>query len=228
MRGGRAALLVGVVVLAACGTAAPSPDRGGTTGPTATGPSPDPERTPAASPATSAPPPRSPTSGRLGPSAEPSPARSVGPQAVAAVDASLLDILPPDVDRVPLKFSAEASAGAVAADLDPEIEALAFAIGAALPDLVIVSVVQLAAESFDDAFFRRWRDTYADGVCASAGGTRPGVAQVELGGRNVYVGSCVNGGHTYFVWLAERGVIVSAYSVGDRKLGERLMESLEE
>jgi hypothetical protein len=180
------------------------------------------------------------------PSASPSAASPVGPSTSPAassssaaasspasggpvVDPSLLDILPGDVDGVPIAYSPEASEGTAAGGGVPEaVEALAYGLAVSGEDLVVASVVRLVDGAFGEAFYRDWRTTYAEGVCEPAGGVAPGTAEAELGGRNVFIGSCVNGGHTYVTWLEDRAVIVSAYAVGDRRFGERLMESLEE
>jgi hypothetical protein len=167
----------------------------------------------------------SPSASAARPSAPSSSSASGGP----VVDPSLLDILPGDVDGVPIAYSAEASEGTAAAGgLPAAVEALAYGLAVSGEDLVVASVVRLEAGAFGEAFYRDWRTTYAEGVCEPAGGAAPGTAEAELGGRNVFIGSCVNGGHTYVTWLEDRAVIVSAYAVGDRRFGERLMESLEE
>jgi hypothetical protein len=147
----------------------------------------------------------------------------------ARVDASLVAVLPADVDGVRVEFSPEASEETIAGgNLPPQVDALAFGLAATPEDFVIASVVRLDEGAFDDGFYRDWRASYAEGVCGPAGGVGAGTAEAGIGGRNVFIGSCVNGGHTYVTWLEDRSVIVSAYAVGDRRLGERLMETLEE
>jgi hypothetical protein len=132
---------------------------------------------------------------------------------------------------VPLEFSGEASSDV--AD-DPELaadaEAVAYGIAAepAGEQLLVVAVTRLRADAFDDAFFRMWRDRYDVGACEPAGGVREGRAEAEIDGRNVFIGSCVNGGNTYHVWLEGSRLVVSAVSFGDRRLGERLMATLRE
>jgi hypothetical protein len=91
-------------------------------------------------------------------------------------------------------------------------------------DLVIASVVRLRPDVFDDAWFRDWRDTYDAGACERAGGTG-GNAEAEIDGRPVFIGSCLNGAHTYHVRYGE-DVIVSLTSVGDGRLGEQVVNNL--
>jgi hypothetical protein len=144
------------------------------------------------------------------------------------VDETLLDVLPVEVEGVALEFSPEASGETVAGgDIAPEVEALAFALAPTTSDFVVASVVRLREGAFGDEFFRRWRDSYNQGVCAPAGGVAPAAVETEIDERTVFVGSCVNGGNTYFTWLDGPGVIVSAYALGERRFGERLMETLE-
>jgi hypothetical protein len=147
------------------------------------------------------------------------------------VDASLLDPLPAEVDGVPLEFAPEASEQVAAdAGIGRHVNAVAYAI-AGLPagdQLLVVSVSRLREGRYDEELFRVWREDYDRGACAQAGGVRQGSLVTEVDGRNVFVGSCVNGGNTYHVWLPDRSAILSAVSFGDRRLGERLVQTLEE
>jgi len=94
-------------------------------------------------------------------------------------------------------------------------------------DLVVAVVTRLRPGVFGDAFFRGWRDSYDRAVCAPAGGVS-GNAEADIGGRNVFIGSCAGEGHTYHAWLPARRVVISAYAVGGRRLGERLMAEVAE
>lgn len=145
------------------------------------------------------------------------------------VDESLLEILPADVDGVAIE-SEPSSAGSVARDpaLLGEVEAIA--IGLAVDpasqgaNLAIASVVRLVPGVFNDAFFRNWRDSYDEAACAQAGGV-VGNAEAQIGGRQVFIGSCTGGAHTYHV-VARDGIIVSVTAVGERRLGEKIVEDL--
>ncbi len=149
-----------------------------------------------------------------------------------AVDPSLLSILPPDVAGVPMKPAPE-TAAQIAADpsLASEVEAVAVALAvsagsSAAEDLVIASVVRLQPDIFDETFFRGWRDTYDAAACEPAGGVR-GNAESEIDGRQVFIGSCVDGVLTYHLRYGE-DVIVSLTSVGERRFGEQVVQNLGE
>jgi hypothetical protein len=147
------------------------------------------------------------------------------------VDPTLLEVLPAAVDGIPLAFSPEASAE-VAADpsLAGEVERVAYAVAVDAPEeeLLVAAVAALREGVFDDAYFRTWREQYDREVCAQAGGVRAASLEVDIDGRDVFVGSCVNGGNTYHVWMADRELLLSAVAFGDRALGQRLVESLED
>jgi len=148
------------------------------------------------------------------------------------VDPTLLSILPSDVAGVPMQPSPEAAA-AIAADpsLAADVEAIAVALAVSAgsstdEDLVIASVVRLRPDVFDDTFFRGWRDTYDAAACEPAGGLR-GNAETEIDGRQVFIGSCVNGGFTYHLRYGE-DVIVSLTSLGEGRFGGLVVQNLGE
>jgi hypothetical protein len=162
------------------------------------------------------------------PPPSPSPAATTAPSTLVAVDASLLDLLPDSVADHPLEGSPEAAAESAA---DPVLaesaESIAVGIAAdpATGSFAVASVVQLRAGVYDDEFFRDWRDSFDEGVCAQAGGVS-GNAEAEMDGRTVYIGSCAGGVHTYHAYLEGRDAIVSVNSVGEARLGEELMKTL--
>jgi hypothetical protein len=150
------------------------------------------------------------------------------PSTLIAVDPSLLDLLPDAVAGHPLEGSPEAAAESAGdATLAANAESLAVAIAADQPtgSFVVASVVQLRPGVYDEEFFRDWRDSFDEGVCAQAGGVS-GNAQSEIDGRTVYIGTCAGGVHTYHVYLEAPDAIVSVNSVGEARLGEALMENL--
>jgi hypothetical protein len=167
------------------------------------------------------------------PSATPS-ARAGSPDAsglTVEVDPGLLDVLPGQVDGLSLTYDAENTAR-VAADptLAPQASALAMAIAVApgasgSTDLAVVSVVHVRDPSVGDEWFRQWRDSYDQSACESAGGVS-GHAQASIAGRTVFIGSCAGGAFTYHVRLADGSIVVSALSVGPRRLGEKVMEGI--
>lgn len=91
-------------------------------------------------------------------------------------------------------------------------------------DLVIASVVRLRPDVFDETFFRDWRETYDAAACEPAGGVQ-GNAESEIDGRQVFIGSCANGGLTYHLRYGE-DVIVSLTSLGERRFGELVVKNL--
>ena len=103
--------------------------------------------------------------------------------------------------------------------------ASALAIDPPTGEFVYAVVVRLKPGAFDGAVFRDWRDSFDEGACSQADGIQ-GHAETEIGGRTVYIATCVGGLRTYHVWLEDDGVLVSASAVGERRLGEHLVEHL--
>jgi hypothetical protein len=178
-------------------------------------------------PATPAPTPSPPASTAATAAVSPT-APSGGPAVL--VDPSLLEILPDSVDGVAIALEAE-TAGQLATDpsLQPSIEALAMALAVDATsegeDLAIITVVRVRPGLLDDAFFRSYRNSYDEAACAPAGGVA-GNAESELSGRRVFIGSCEGGAFTYHV-VHSGDVIVSVTSLGERRLGEKVMSALE-
>ena len=182
-----------------------------------------------------------------GPSPTPSPSLSASPPApssiatgspttglpassaaLIAIDPSLLQLLPRDVAGHPFEASAEAAAESAS---DPSLaattDAIAVAIAAdpATSSFVVASVARLKPGVFDEGFFRDWRDSFDEAVCAQAGGVS-GNAQAEIDGRTVYIGTCAGGSHTYHARLEGANAILSVNAIGDARLGEELMKTL--
>ncbi len=155
----------------------------------------------------------------------PSPATPAASAAVA-LDPSLLMILPPTVDAVPVTAEPDSLADAVAnPDFVANVAAAAFPIVVDGSDLASGVVARLRPAVYTEAFFRDWRDTYDRGACAQAGGVAR-TAQSQLGGRAVYIASCAAGLLVYHAYLPQRNVIVSVFSLGDRRFGEQLLSDL--
>ena len=161
-----------------------------------------------------------------------SPPVSLPPAGSVIVDPTLLSILPSDVAGVPMQPSPETAAQiavdpSLAADVEAIAVALAVSAGSSVnEDLVIASVVRLRPDVFDETFFRGWRDTYDAAACEPAGGLR-GNAESDIDGRQVFIGSCANGGFTYHLRYGE-DVIVSLTSLGERRFGELVVQNLGE
>jgi hypothetical protein len=160
------------------------------------------------------------------PSASPRGA-SPSPSAAAVVrDDSLVAVLPPDIDGNPVTIEGASFAEAAT---DPafagNIASAAFAIVTSPVDLASGVVATPVAGRFGDAFFQSWRETYNEGACSQAGGVATN-AETTLGGRTVYITTCAGGLTVYHAWVEERGVIVSLFSLGAGRYGERLMRDL--
>jgi hypothetical protein len=145
-----------------------------------------------------------------------------------AVDATLLDALPAEVDGTPVE-SDDATAAEVAGSsaLAPSVAGVAVATAFGSGDYVVATVVRLRDGVFGDAFYRDWRDSFDGGVCAQAGGVE-GHAETDIAGHRTYIGTCVGGVHTYHVHLASRGLLISAQALGERRYGELLIQGLAE
>ena len=149
--------------------------------------------------------------------------------ASVVVDASLLDALPASIAGIDLvaddETAAEIAAGPGLADSVASIAVGLYAGVGPSPeeDLAIVNVVTLRDGVFDDAFFRSWRETYDAAACEPAGGVAVGAAEAEIDGRTVFIGTCVNGGHTYHVHLDDPERLLAITAFGDDRLGEQVV-----
>jgi hypothetical protein len=147
---------------------------------------------------------------------------------LVAIDPGLLDLLPATVSGLPLEDSPETAAASAA---DPALArsaesiAVGLVVDPATESFAVASVVKLRPGVFDEEFFRDWRDSFDEGVCAQAGGVE-GNAEAAIDGRTVFVGTCAGGVHTYHVHLEDSDVLVSVNAVGSGRLGEELMEAL--
>jgi hypothetical protein len=172
------------------------------------------------------------------PSPNPTATLTAGPDATpsteVAVDPSLLDLLPADIDGIAVTAD-PATAAEVAADdsLAPFIDGLAIATvfgpiaTDAAVDYVVVTVARLRPGTFGDLFFRGWRDTFDEAVCAQAGGV-DGHAEADIADHRTYIGTCAGGVRTHHVHLPASDVIVSMQSAGPGRFGERIVAGLTE
>ncbi len=156
------------------------------------------------------------------------PASGSGSTSGVVVDPTLLELLPADVDGVPLDADAE-TAAEIASDrsIEPFVSALAIA-AAFRPDqsdYVVVTVARVKPGVFSDLFFRGWRDTFDSAVCEQAGGV-DGNAEADIAGRHTFIGTCAGGVHTYHVHVPGRDAIVSVQGAGPGRFGERVVEGL--
>jgi hypothetical protein len=175
--------------------------------------------------ATTAPSPSAPATPTARPTASPPPTRSTGP---VAIDPSLLDHLPAQVAGVDVMRRPESDLSAAA---DPVVTEFGegvvtgLAIDPASGDFAYATLVRLRPDVFTDDLYRSWRDSFDEGACSQAGGVVR-MAVTEVSGREVHIDSCEGGVRTYHVWLEDSRVLVSISSLGERRLGELLVEGL--
>lgn len=162
------------------------------------------------------------------PTAGPPTPTPTAPTSGVEIDPSLLEILPATVDGLAVDESPEGEAAALG---DPLLDDVASALAAGLAiepatgDFVYAVVVRLLPDAMDGQVFRDWRDSFDEGACSQADGVS-GHAETQIGGRTVYIATCVGGLRTYHVWIEEDAVLISASAVGERRLGELLIENL--
>ena len=203
-------MIAGVAVMAGCGPTPP---------PTTTSTSPTASPVP---PSMSA----SPSSGSVSPSAA---------TGAVAVDASLLEILPPDIDGQALRPDPD-TAGEIAGEEDLALDIEAIAVGLYVrpgssteaEGLAIVNLVRLRPGVFDGAWVRYWRSTYDQGACQVAGGVTPGAAETRIGDHDTHIGTCEGGVHTYHVHVVSPDRVISITAAGEGRVGERVVAGLTE
>ncbi len=144
------------------------------------------------------------------------------------IDPSLLAVLPSTVGGITLVEDAvteshDAADPPHAADLAGL--AVALAADASTGDLAVASVVRLKSGIYSDGYFRSWRETFDAGACSQAGGVA-GSAESVIAGRPTFIGHCVGGVLTYHVYLPASEAIVSIVSIGERRLGQLVVEGL--
>ena len=144
------------------------------------------------------------------------------------IDPGLLDHLPVQVDGVDVLRQPESDLAAAA---DPVVTEFGegvvtgLAIDPASEDFAYATLVRLRPGAFTDELYRSWRDSFDQGACSQAGGVVR-TAVTEISGREVHIDSCEGGLRTYHTWLEASRVLVSISSLGDRRLGELLVEEL--
>lgn len=143
------------------------------------------------------------------------------------MDPALLGVLPAAIGAATVEIEPESFGEAVSdASFVSNVDAAAFAVVADGEDLASGVVAHLRPDVYSEAFFRDWRDSYDEGACDQAGGV---TARAEVGGEDdptVHVTTCAGGLRVYHAYLPERGVVVSLFSLGERRFGEQLMAGL--
>jgi hypothetical protein len=186
----------------------------------------------APAPSTTRPPPPSGIAGSLPPPVTGVPSTSLREEPSVSgsvpIDPSLLAQLPSTVDGLALVEDTDTESHDAA---DPshlvDLAGLAVAIAAdpSTSDLAVASVVRLKPGVYSDAYFRSWRSSFDTGACSLAGGVS-GSAEAVISGHRTYIGHCAGGLLTYHVYLPATASIVSIWSIGERRLGELIVEGL--
>ncbi|MHB8891776.1 MAG: hypothetical protein ACYC65_06995 [Candidatus Limnocylindrales bacterium] len=162
------------------------------------------------------------------PTASVPPGQSSGiPGADVVMDPSLLEILPPAIGSARVEVEPASFGEAVT---DPSfvanVDGAVFAIVTEGEDLASGVVAHLRPDVYSEAFYRDWRDSYDEGACAQAGGVRARAEVGIEGDRPMYVTTCAEDLRVYHAYVPEREVIVSLFSLGERRFGEQLMTDL--
>lgn len=188
--------------------------------------------TPSGVPATHASPAAAASNGPSEPTEPPQSTAPTGSASAVVVDDTLLDALPGEIAGTSLSVDVETAADVAAdvsrdAGLAADLEALAVGLYAGEADYAVVTVTRLRDGVFGEPFFRDWRDSFDEAVCAQAGGI-DGHAEATLGGRTAFIGTCVGGVRTYHVRLSGPDRIVSLQALGDARYGELILAGLTE
>jgi hypothetical protein len=186
----------------------------------------------AAAPSPTRAPPPSGIAGSLPPPVTGAPSTSLREQPSASgtvpIDLSLLAQLPSTVDGLALVEDTETESHDAA---DPshliDLAGLAVAIAAdpSTGDVAVASVVRLKPGIYSDAYFRSWRETFDTGACSQASGVARS-AEAVIAGHRTFIGHCAGGLLTYHVYLPATASIVSIWSLGERRLGELIVQGL--
>jgi len=150
------------------------------------------------------------------------------PASEVKIDSSLLAILPRSVDSIPVIEDADGDDQILGDDVLPTFASAAVSAVAADPstsNLAFGYVVKLRPNAFTDAVYQDWRDTFDAGACTDETHVA-GSASATVAGNTVYIWTCANGLHTYHVWLKDRGILISLWSTGDKKLGLVMLGTL--
>ena len=148
------------------------------------------------------------------------------PEVDVVMDPGLLAILPEAIGTAKVEIEPDSFADAIGdASFAASVDSAAFAVVVEGDDLASGVVAHLRPGAYSDGFYRDWRDSYDEGACGQAGGVA-GRAEVTLGGRPVYITTCTGGLRVYHVYVPQREVVVSLFSLGERRFGEQLVAGL--
>jgi hypothetical protein len=142
------------------------------------------------------------------------------------IEAGLLYLLPGRLDGLDRQTDPSVDAGIAG---NAELARLARSFATAIyvdpssGQFAYVSLVRLN-QALSDAAYRDYRDSFDEAACSQAGG-RTGTATSGIAGRDVEIGHCAGGLLTYHLRL-DGPIVVSISSLGDRRLGEKLVAGL--
>ncbi len=144
------------------------------------------------------------------------------PGPLAAVDPSLLKVLPSTVGGVPVtEFADAARQAATDPDLGRNVSrvATAFAGDPAGTNWAYTAIVDVRPEAQSDAFYRDWQESFDQSACERAGGVT-GHTTAVIAGHDVERTACGQGVRTYHVRISGTGLLVSISSLGEGLFGE--------
>jgi hypothetical protein len=150
------------------------------------------------------------------------------PASEVKIDSSLLAVLPRSVDSISLIEDDDGDDQIRGDDVLPTFATAAVsavASDATTSNLAFGYVVKLRPGVFTDAIFHDWRDTFDAGACSGEDQV-VGNASDTVGSNTVYIGTCANGLRTYHTWLKDRGILLSFWSTGEKKLGLVILGNL--
>jgi hypothetical protein len=152
------------------------------------------------------------------------------PGGTVTIDPNLLAILPRSVDSIAVIEDSDGDDQIRADDVLPTIASAAVAAVAADPqnsNLAFGYVIKLLPKALTDAIYRSWRDSFDEGVCQGQDQVI-GNASSTVKGNTVYIGTCANGIRTYHAWLESKGILISLWETGEKRLGLVMLGTLRE
>jgi hypothetical protein len=169
------------------------------------------------------------SAGDTGLGADGSPADlSPGPTGPIAIDRGLLAALPRTVSGLALVEDSDADDALLADDIAPRVASAG--VGAVVADtqtndLATAFVLRLLPTGFTDQVFANWRDAFDAAACQDESQV-VGQAEADVAGNHVYIGTCATGLRTYHAWLKDKGILISMYETGDKRLGLAILGNL--
>ena len=152
------------------------------------------------------------------------------PASQVTIDPSLLAVVPRSVDSIPVIEDSDGDDQIRADDVLPTLASAAVAIAAADPqssNLAFGYVIRLLPKGLTDNIYRDWRDSFDEGVCQGQDQV-VGNSSVTVKGNTVHIGTCANGIRTYHAMLQGKGILISLWETGEKRLGLVILGNLRE